>query len=65
MTESQVRAEAARRKLRLDRRGAGWHLHGAGVDVLVGKLAHLHPADFVPVDFRKSIDRARTRLGET
>jgi len=42
--ENFVRAEAARRGLLIEPFGLAWRIYGAGVDILVSRLADLDPA---------------------
>lgn len=39
-----VRAEAARRGLLIEPFGLAWRVYGAGVDILVSRLADLNPS---------------------
>ena len=48
MTQEHLFAECARRRLHIDRFGAGWRLQGKGVDILARRLADFHLTDFLP-----------------
>lgn len=43
-----IKAEAARRGIKVTQRGNGWKLHGPGVDIAVSDLANLDANDLAP-----------------
>lgn len=48
MTQDHLFEECACRRLRIERFGVGWRLHGKGVDILARRLTDFHPTDFLP-----------------
>jgi hypothetical protein len=62
MTERDIRRLCEQRGLRLERRGQGWLIRGAGVSILCADLAAIQPRDLEPV--RRTLSRAERLADE-